>query len=100
MKYPRELRVVLLLRNLGASLDGVHIGRNLGWGVEICGVIWSHSLALRSELLSFSNTIISLGHSIIFHPSPQIFINRLNYIEEMCDVLLALIFYPKVIHYQ
>ena len=39
MNYPRELRVVLLLHSLGASIDGVHIGRALGWDVEICGVL-------------------------------------------------------------
>ena len=70
VKYPRELQVVLLLHSLDASIDGVHIGRALGWYVEICGVIWSHSLALRPELPSCNNPILSLGHSIIFHPSP------------------------------
>ena len=73
MKHPRELRVVLLLHNLVASIDGVHIGRALGWDVEICGVLLSHSLALRPSLSSCSNPILSLGHSIIFHTSPQIF---------------------------
>ena len=73
MKYPRELRVVLLLHNLGASIDGVHIGHALGWDVEICGVLWSHSLALIPSLPSCINRILSLGHIIIFHPSPQIF---------------------------
>ena len=73
MKYPRDLRVVLLLHNLGASIDGVHIGRALGWDVEICGMLWSHTLAFRPALPSGSNPILSLGHSIIFHPSPQIF---------------------------
>ena len=73
MKYPRYLRVVLLLLSLGASIDGVHIGSALGWDVEIFGVLWSHSLELRPALPSCNNPIISLGHSIIFHPSPQIF---------------------------
>ena len=73
MNYIRELQVVFLLHNLGASIDGVHIGRALRWDVEICGVLLSHSLALIPELTSCSNRIISLGHSIIFHPSPQIF---------------------------
>ena len=73
MKYPRELRVVLLIHNLGASIYGVHIGRALGWDVEICGVLWSHSLTLRPALPSCNNPILSLGHSIIFQPSPQIF---------------------------
>ena len=73
MKYPSELKVVLLHHNLGTSIDGVHIGRALGWGVEICVVLWSHSLALRPALPSYSNPIINLGHSIIFHPSAQMF---------------------------
>ena len=73
MKYPRELRVIFLLYNLGTSIDGVHIRRALGWDVEICGVLWSHSLALRPALPSCNNPILSLGHSIIFHPSPHIF---------------------------
>ena len=51
VKYLRGLRVVLLLHSLGASIDGVHIGRSLGWNVEIYGVLWSHSLALRPALL-------------------------------------------------
>ena len=55
VKYPRELRVVLLLHSLGVSIDGVHIGRALGWYVGICGVLWSHSLALRPALPSCSN---------------------------------------------
>ena len=59
MKYPRELRVVLLHHILGASIDGVHIGRALGWDVEICGVLWSHSLALGPQLPSCSNPILS-----------------------------------------
>ena len=59
MKYPRELQVVLLLHNLGASIDGVHIGRALGWDVEICEVLWSHSLALIPALSSCSNPILS-----------------------------------------
>ena len=69
MNYPSELRVVFL-HNLGASIDEVHIGRDLGWDVEICGVIWSHSLALRPSLPSYSNPILSLVHIRIFHPSP------------------------------
>ena len=73
VKDPRELRVVLLLHNLAAFIDGVHIGRALGWDVEICGVIWSHSLALIPALTSCNNPILSLGHSIILHPIPQIF---------------------------
>ena len=71
MKYPRDLRVVLLLHSLYASIDGVRIGRALGWDVEICGMLWSHSLALILALPSCNNPILSLGHSIIFHPSPQ-----------------------------
>ena len=67
------MRVVFLLHSLGASIDGVHIWRALGWDVEICGVIWSHSLALRPAIPSFNNPILILGHSIIFHPSPHIF---------------------------
>ena len=63
----------LLHHNLGASVYGVHIGRSLGWYVEICGVLWSNSLAFIPALPSCSNTILNLGHSIIFHPSPQIF---------------------------
>ena len=73
VKYPRELQVVLLLHSLGASIDLVHIERALGWEDEICGVLWSHSLALRPVLPSCNNPIISLGHSIILHPSPKIF---------------------------
>ena len=65
-----ELQVVLLLYSLGATINGVNIGRALGWDIEICGVIWSHSLALRPALNFCSNPIISLGHIIIFHPSP------------------------------
>ena len=73
MKYPRELQVVLLLHDLGASIDGVRIGHALGWDVEICGLLWSHSLALIPELPSCSNPILSLGNSIIFYRSPRIF---------------------------
>ena len=73
VNYPRELRVVLLLHNSGTSIDGVHIGRTLGCDVEIFGVLWSNSLALKPALPSCSNKILSLGHSIIFHPSPLIF---------------------------
>ena len=40
MNYPRELIVALLHYNLVASIDGVHIGRTLGWDVGICGVLW------------------------------------------------------------
>ena len=43
MNYTWELLVSLLRHNLGVSIDGVHIGRALGWDVGICGVIWSHS---------------------------------------------------------
>ena len=50
MKYPKELQVVLFLHSLGASIVGVHIGRSLGWDVDICGVILSHSLALGPAL--------------------------------------------------
>ena len=73
VKYLRELLVVLLQHNLGASIDGLHIRRALGWDVEIYGVIWSHTLALIPALPSGNNPIPSLGHSIIFNPSPQIF---------------------------
>ena len=59
VKYKRDLRAVLLHHNLGASIDGVHIGRALGWDVEICGLLWSHSLALGPALTSCSNTILS-----------------------------------------
>ena len=51
--------VVLLHHNLGASIDGVYIGRALGWDDETCGIIWSHSLALIPELHSCSNPILS-----------------------------------------
>ena len=37
MKYPRELQLVFLPHNLGASIDGVYIGHALGRDVEICG---------------------------------------------------------------
>ena len=73
VKYPRELRVVFLLHNFGASIDGVHIRRALGWDVEIFGVLWSHILALIPAFISCSNPIISLCHIIFFHPSPKIF---------------------------
>ena len=73
VKYPKELRLVLLLRNLGAFIHGVHIGKTLGWDVETCGVLWSHSLALRPSLTSCGNPILSLYHSIVFYHSPQIF---------------------------
>ena len=43
MKYPREFLASLLHHNLGVSIDGVYIGRDLGWDVGICGLIWSHS---------------------------------------------------------
>ena len=59
MKYPWGLLVILLYRNLGASIDGVNIGCDLGLDIEICGVLWSHSLALRPELISCSNPILS-----------------------------------------
>ena len=46
---------------------------NLEWGYYKSEVLWSHSLALIPALPSCSNPILSLGQSIIFHPSPQIF---------------------------
>ena len=73
VKYPRVLRVVLFYYNLGTSIDRVHIGRALGWDVEICGVLWSHILALRQALPSCSNPILGLGQTITFHPIPQIY---------------------------
>ena len=36
VKYPRELLVALLHNNLGAFIDGVHIGRALRWEVVVC----------------------------------------------------------------
>ena len=59
MNYTWGLLVVLLHHILGASIDGKNIGRDLGWDVETCGVLWSHSLALRPELYSCSNPILS-----------------------------------------
>ena len=49
----------MLLHSLGMSIDGVYIGRALGWDVEICGVLWSQSLSLRPALHKFQ------------HPAPK-----------------------------
>ena len=43
----------------------------LGWGVEICAVIWSHSLAFRPALPVCSSITLSLVHSKSFHTSNQ-----------------------------
>ena len=59
MKYPRELRVVLLLRSLGASIDGVHIGRALGWDYYKMEV-----------LVSMPNYVTKALHKFQ-HPTPK-----------------------------
>ena len=59
VKYPRGLKVVLLHHNFGVSIDGVHIGRALGWDIEFCVVLWSHSLTLRPGRPYCINPIIS-----------------------------------------
>ena len=43
VKYQRGLFVAFLHHNFGASIDGVNIGRALGWDVGICLVLWSQS---------------------------------------------------------
>ena len=63
MKYPRGLRVVLLHHNLGDSIYVVRIGRALGWGVDIFGVLWSHILALRPAISG--RLVVSCGNSAI-----------------------------------
>ena len=42
VNYSRELLVDFLYHSLGASIDGVHIGRALGWDVGSYGVICLH----------------------------------------------------------
>ena len=56
---------------MGMSIYGVYIGPAMGWDVEICAVLWSHSLALRRELLVFISPTLNLVHSIYCHPSPK-----------------------------
>ena len=59
MKYPRELRVVLLLHILVASIDGVHIGRDLGWDYY-----------KREVLVSMPNYVTKALHKFQ-HPTPK-----------------------------
>ena len=67
--YPRDFPVTLWYHNLGAYIDGVHIGPTWGWDVEICAVLWSHILALRQALPVCSSPTLSLVQSIACHAS-------------------------------
>ena len=58
-EVPKGVDSFFLYHNLGASTDGVHIRRALGWDVEMFGVILSHSSALMPALPYCSNPILS-----------------------------------------